>query len=120
MSQLPKGAWRERGARRGVGSDGAVFVVVFDRPVAAVATECSPHQLGASKAVGRAQHAGLEAGRSVREGRGVCAGVVRYVWRAVRLRLRRRRVGQRAHRAQHVAQQRVELVRRTGGGAAPR
>lgn len=51
--------------------------------------------------------------------------MIRYVGRAVGTRLRgggRRagRVGQRADGAEHVPEQRVELVRRAGRGAAPR
>lgn len=124
MRELAERARRKRRvrARRGwVGGDSALVVVILDGAVGALAAERAAHQLGAREAVGRAQHAGAQAGRSVGEGRGVGARVVRYVGRSVGVRLRlRRRVGQRAHGAQHVAQQRVELVGRAGGGAAPR
>lgn len=120
MRQLPERARRQRRARRGRRrGDGALVVVVLDGAVAALSAERAPHQLGTGEAVGRAQHAGAQAGRSVGEGRGVCARVVRYVRRPVGVRLRRR-VGQRAHGAQHVAQQRVQLVGRAGSRAAPR
>lgn len=119
MREFPDGPRGDRRPGLRVRRGCALVVVVLDGPVGAVA-ERAAHQLGAGEAVGRAQHAGAQAGRSVREGRGVGARVVRYVGGSVGVRLRRRRVGQRAHGAQHVAEQRVELVRRAGGGAAPR
>lgn len=120
MRQLPKRARRQRRSRWGnLGGDGALIIIILNRAVVAVAAEGAPHQLRAGQAIGRAQHAGAQAGRSVGEGCGVCARVVRYVGRSVGVRLRRR-VGQRAHSAQHVAQQRVELVGRAGRGAPPR
>lgn len=122
MRELPRRPGRDRRpGGGGLGGGGALVVVVLDGAVGAVAAERAAHQLGAGEAVGRAQHAGAQAGRSVGEGRGVGARVVRYVGGPVGVRVRRRRrVGQRAHGAQHVPEQRVELVGRAGGGAAPR
>lgn len=121
MCKFPKSSrWQWR-ARRRIRGDGAVFVIVLDRPVVTVVTEGATHQLRAGKAVWRSQHARFNTGGTVRERCGVSARVIRYVRRTIGLRLRRRRrIGQRAHGAQHVAQQRVELVRRAGGGAASR